>query len=139
MSMNKFTTEDLSRYNILIVDDVPLNLILVQKMLSMFNFRVRTAANGLEAMREILAEKPDLILLDLMMPLMDGFEVITRVREREELSDIRIVVLSALGSNEDIVRSYELGANDFISKPIILEKLVNTVATQFQLIESERK
>lgn len=139
MSMNKFTTEDLSRYNILIVDDVPLNLILVQKMLSMFNFRVRTAANGLEAMREILAEKPDLILLDLMMPLMDGFEVITRVREREELSDIRIVVLSALGSNEDIVRSYELGANDFISKPIILEKLVNTVATQFQLIECERK
>lgn len=139
MSMNKFTTEDLSRYNILIVDDVPLNLILVQKMLSMFNFRVRTAANGLEAMREILSEKPDLILLDLMMPLMDGFEVITRVREREELSDIRIVVLSALGSNEDIVRSYELGANDFISKPIILEKLVNTVATQFQLIECERK
>ncbi|MBR1573682.1 MAG: response regulator [Bacteroidales bacterium] len=137
--MNKFTTEDLSRYNILIVDDVPLNLILVQKMLSMFNFRVRTAANGLEAMREILSEKPDLILLDLMMPLMDGFEVITRVREREELSDIRIVVLSALGSNEDIVRSYELGANDFISKPIILEKLVNTVATQFQLIECERK
>ena len=138
MSMNKFTTEDLSRYNILIVDDVPLNLILVQKMLSMFNFRVRTAANGLEAMREILSEKTDLILLDLMMPLMDGFEVITRVREREELSDIRIVVLSALGSNEDIVRSYELGANDFFSKPIILEKLVNTVATQFQLIECER-
>ena len=125
---------DLSRYNVLAVDDVPLNLILIQKMLAKFNFQIRTAGHGVQAMEAIAAQKPDLVLLDLMMPVMDGFEVITRVRSTPKISDIPIVVLSALNSNEDIVKGYQLGANDFITKPIILEKLLNSIATQFQLI-----
>jgi CheY-like chemotaxis protein len=125
---------DFSKYNVLAVDDVPLNLLLVEKMLSRFNFRIRKASNGSEALEEIAKEKPDLILLDLMMPGIDGFEVLQRIRENPETAGIRIVILSALNSNEDIVKGYNMGANDFITKPIILEKLVNCVATQLQLL-----
>ena len=125
---------DFSKYNVLAVDDVPLNLLLVEKMLSKFKFRIRKAANGRIALEEIAKERPDLILLDLMMPEVDGFEVLRQVRENPETAGIRIVILSALNSTEDIVKGYQLGANDFITKPIIMEKLVNCVATQLQLL-----
>ena len=122
-----------SQYNILIVDDVPLNQMLVQKMLTHYNFRVRIAGNGLECMREIVKERPDMILLDIMMPVMDGFQVLETLRESPELSKIPVVVLSALNSNEDIVKAYNLGAKDFITKPIVMSKLVHSVATQLGL------
>lgn len=125
---------DFTKYNVLAVDDVPLNLLLVEKMLAKFKFRIRKASGGRQAMEEISLEKPDLILLDLMMPEIDGFEVLRRVRENPETSGIRVVILSALNSTEDIVRGYQMGANDFITKPIIMEKLVNCVATQLQLL-----
>ena len=121
---------DLSLFNILVVDDVPLNLLLVEKMLARFNFRVRKAANGREAIREMVEEKPDLVLLDIMMPVMDGFQVLEAVRERKDWTDMKIVVLSALDSNQDIVKAFNLGAKDFITKPIVLSKLLNTVADQ---------
>ena len=126
-------SDDLSRFSILIVDDVPLNCTLVEKMVARFNFDVRTAGNGLECLREIIARKPDLILLDLMMPIMDGFEVLSTVRSKPEMADIKIIVLSALNSNEDIVKAYNLGANDFLSKPIILSKLTHSIATQLNI------
>ena len=125
---------DFTKYNVLAVDDVPLNLLLVEKMLAKFKFRIRKASGGRQAMEEISLEKPDLILLDLMMPEIDGFEVLRRVRENPETSGIRVVILSALNSTEDIVRGYQMGANDFITKPIIMEKLVNCAATQLQLL-----
>ena len=126
-------SDDLSRFSILIVDDVPLNCTLVEKMVARFNFDVRTAGNGLECLREIIARKPDLILLDLMMTIMDGFEVLSTVRSKPEMADIKIIVLSALNSNEDIVKAYNLGANDFLSKPIILSKLTHSIATQLNI------
>ena len=121
---------DLSLFNILVVDDVPLNQLLVEKMLARFNFRVRKAANGREAIREMVEEKPDLVFLDIMMPVMDGFQVLEAVRERKDWADVKIVVLSALDSNQDIVKAFNLGAKDFITKPIVLSKLLNTVAEQ---------
>lgn len=128
---------DYSGLNVLIVDDVPLNLIMVQKMLNRFNFTTRTAANGQLALDAVAAQKPDLILLDLMMPGIDGFEVIRRLRENPDTADIRIVILSALNSNEDVVKGFNLGANDFIMKPIIMEKLLNSVFTQLQFVEAK--
>ena len=130
---------DYSQYNVLAVDDIPLNLLLVQKMLSRFNFKMRTAANGQQALDAVAALKPDLILLDLMMPGIDGFEVIRRLRADPETADIQIVILSALNSNEDVVKGFEVGANDFIMKPIIMEKLLTCVITQMQLVEAKRK
>jgi CheY-like chemotaxis protein len=130
---------DYSKYLVLAVDDIPLNLLLVQKMLSRFNFRLKTAANGQQALDFVAVEKPDLILLDLMMPMVDGFEVIRRLRANPETADIQIVILSALNSNEDVVKGFNLGANDFIMKPIIMEKLLNCVVTQMQLVEAKQK
>ena len=80
------------------------------------------------------SRKPDLILLDLMMPGIDGFEVIKRLRADSATADIRIVILSALNSNEDVVKGFDLGANDFIMKPIIMEKLLNSVFTQLEFV-----
>lgn len=130
---------DYSKYNVLAVDDIPINLLLVQKMLARYNFTLRTAVNGQQALDEVAKQKPDLILLDLMMPEIDGFEVIRRLKENPDTADINIVILSALNSNEDIVKGFSLGANDFIMKPIIMERLLTCVTTQFQLIEAKNK
>ena len=130
---------DYSKYNVLAVDDIPLNLLLVKKMLSRFNFEFRTAADGQQALDAVAAKKPDLILLDLMMPGIDGFEVIRRLRANPETADIQIVILSALNSNEDVVKGFNEGANDFIMKPIIMEKLLSCVVTQMQLVEAKAR
>ena len=130
---------DYTRYNVLAVDDIPLNLLLVQKMLGRFNFTLRTASGGQQALDAVAQQKPDLILLDLMMPGIDGFEVIRRLRADPETADIQIVILSALNSNEDIVKGFNAGANDFIMKPIIMEKLLTCVVTQMQLVQAKSK
>ena len=131
--------QDYSKYNVLAVDDIPLNLLLVQKMLSRFNFKLRTAANGQQALDAVAEQKPHLIRLDLMMPGIDGFEVIRRLRENPETDDIQIVILSALNSQEDVVKGFNVGANDFIMKPIIMEKLLSCVITQMQIIKSKEQ
>ena len=129
---------DYSKFNVLAVDDIPLNLLLVQKMLSRFNFKLRTAANGQLALDAVAEQKPDLILLDLMMPGIDGFEVLRRLRANPETADIQVVILSALNSNEDVVKGFNVGANDFIMKPIIMEKLLTCVITQLQVVEKSK-
>ena len=93
---------DYSQFNVLAVDDIPINLLLVQKMLGRFNFTLRTASNGQLALEAVAQQKPDLILLDLLMPVLDGFEVIKRLRADPATADIQIVILSALNSNEGI-------------------------------------
>ena len=127
---------DYSAFNVLAVDDIPLNLLLVQKMLSRFTFKLRTAANGQLALDAVAQQKPDLILLDLMMPGIDGFEVIRRLREDPETADIQIVILSALNSNEDVIKGFNVGANDFIMKPIIMEKLLSCVVNQLAIAKA---
>ena len=126
---------DLSKHTVLAVDDIPMNLLLISKILSRLNINISTAANGKEALDLIAKQKPSLVLLDLMMPEIDGYEVLRRLRENPETKELRVVVLSALNSNEDIVKGFNLGANDFITKPIILEKLTSCVVTQLQLVE----
>ncbi len=129
---------DFSKFSVLAVDDIPLNLLLVEKMLSRFNFKFRKATNGQLALDAVAQEKPDLILLDLMMPGIDGFEVIRCLRANPETADIQIVILSALTSNEDIIKGFDVGANDFIMKPIIMEKLLTCVVTHLQLAEAKK-
>ena len=128
---------DYSKYNLVMVDDVPLNLLVVTKMLTRFNFRIRTAANGVEALEKMAEEKPDLVLLDILMPQMDGFEALQRIRSNPDTKDTRVVILSALNSTEDIVKGFNLGANDFITKPIIMEKLISCVSDQLRLSDQK--
>ncbi|MBQ6965207.1 MAG: response regulator [Bacteroidaceae bacterium] len=130
---------DVDSLSVLIVDDVPLNILLIKKMLSQYTFEIRTANSGQAALDAIAQKKPDLLLLDLMMPGIDGFEVIKRLRANDDTKDLPIVILSALNSEQDISKGFQLGANDFINKPIIMEKLLSSVTTQINLQAAKRK
>ncbi len=127
---------DSSEMKVLIVDDIPLNVLLIDKMLTPFKFKIFKANSGEKALSIIDNDKPDIILLDLMMPGMSGYEVIENVREKKDKETLPIIILSALNNNEDIVKGFRCGANDFITKPIIMERLHNSVVTQLnQLID----
>ena len=102
-------------------------------MLSQYTFEIRTANGGQAALDAIAQKKPNLVLLDLMMPGIDGFEVIRRLRAADDTKDLPIIILSALNSEQDISKGFQLGANDFINKPIIMEKLLSSVTTQINL------
>ena len=130
---------DVESLSVLVVDDVPLNILLIKKMLSQYTFEIRTANGGQAALDAIAQKMPNLVLLDLMMPGIDGFEVIRRLRADEKTKDLPIIILSALNSEQDISTGFQLGANDFINKLIIMEKLLSCVITQMQLVEATRK
>lgn len=134
MDAQQMMDMDLSAYKVLVVDDINLNLLLVRKMLSKYNFVTITAMNGQEALEKIESEKPVLVLLDLMMPVLDGYDVIRRVRADGAYKNLRIVVLSALNTNENVVKALNLGADEFLTKPITMEKLYESVNTQFEMI-----
>ena len=125
--------------SVLVVDDVPLNILLIKKMLSQYTFEIRTANGGQAALDAIAQKKPTLVLLDLMMPGIDGFEVIRRLRASDDTKDLPIIILSALNSEQDISKGFQLGANDFINKPIIMEKLLSSVTTQLNLQTAKQK
>lgn len=119
---------DYTKIKTLLVDDVALNIKVVEKMISPFKFQIRTASNGEQALKAIAEEQPDLILLDLMMPIMDGFETLQRIRAGEAGDpNVLILILSALNSEKDIIRGMNLGANDFITKPVIMQRLNNVI------------
>ena len=133
--MNNYITPgiDVESLSVLVVDDVPLNILLIKKMLSQYTFEIRTANGGQAALDAIAQKKPNLVLLDLMMPGIDGFEVIRRLRADDATKDLPIIILSALNSEQDISKGFQLGATDFINKPIIMEKLLSSVTTQINL------
>ena len=133
--MNNYITPgiDVESLSVLVVDDVPLNILLIKKMLSQYTFEIRTANGGQAALDSIAQKKPNLVLLDLMMPGIDGFEVIRRLRADDATKDLPIIILSALNSEQDISKGFQLGANDFINKPIIMEKQLSSVTTQINL------
>ncbi len=115
---------------ILVVDDIPLNVLLVKKMLQPLGFETSEAEDGVVAMKKIEADKPDLILLDLMMPRMDGFEVLRRLRASDDTKSIPVIILSALNSNDDVAKGISMGAEDYITKPIIMDRLQSSVIKQ---------
>lgn len=121
---------DACKTSVLIVDDIPINVTLIEKMLKPFHFVIEKANDGQTAIDIVADNKPDLILLDLMMPGINGYDVIKQLRAKEETKQLPIIVISALNSNEDVVKGYDLGANDFLTKPIIMNRLHTSVITQ---------
>lgn len=118
---------DTSQVKVLIVDDIPLNVLLIDKMLAKFKFQILKANSGADALQIIENEKPHIVLLDLMMPGVDGYQVTEQVRQRITKEEMPIIILSALNSNDDINRALALGADDFITKPVMMERLHNCV------------
>lgn len=121
---------------VLVADDIPFGLIYTKKVLSRLNLEVITAVNGQEVLDKALSEKPSLLLLELMLPVIDGYEVIRRLRSDPQLSQSRIIVMSALSTNDNIVRALNLGADDFVVKPIATDKLLKSVLGQIELIRA---
>ncbi|MCA9904004.1 MAG: response regulator transcription factor [Anaerolineae bacterium] len=105
----------------LVVDDEQALRNFVRRNLEVRNFHVHTAANGLEALAHFHARAIDLVILDLMMPNMDGLETIRRIRQT---SQVPIIVLSALGEEEDKIRAFKLGADDYLTKPFGVGELL---------------
>jgi two-component system, OmpR family, alkaline phosphatase synthesis response regulator PhoP len=111
----------------LVVDDDRLLLRLVELNLSKLGIKVILADNGQEALRLAQEERPDVILLDIMMPRMDGYEVIRQLKDSEETRAIPVIMLTAKSNLVDRRRCRELGAVEYITKPFRLEDLRNTV------------
>lgn len=103
---------------VLVVDDILPNVKLLEAKLSSEYYDVLTAMNGEEALRRVAEESPDLVLLDVMMPGMDGFEVCTKIKQNPKTAHIPVVMVTALTDSNDRVRGLDAGADDFLSKPI---------------------
>lgn len=112
---------------ILIVDDLPQNSELLEAYLAPQGYEMLTASSGAEALEKLASHPIDLILLDIMMPEMDGFEVARRVRQNEIMRLLPIILVTALHDTEDRVRGIEAGCDDFISKPVDKSELVARV------------
>ena len=127
-----------SEYKILIVDDVMSNVLLLKVLLTNEKFAIATASNGRQALEQVEKENPDLVLLDVMMPDMSGFEVAQHLKSNPNTADIPIIFLTALNSTADIVKGVQVGANDFISKPFNKEELIIRVTHQISLVAAKR-
>jgi CheY-like chemotaxis protein len=108
---------------ILIVDDDPWILRMVTTVLGKRGYRIHTAADGQEAYLKAIEVKPDLIVTDIMMPKMDGWTLVRSLRARSDLALTPVIFLSALGSDEDRIQGFRLGADDYLPKPFRFEEL----------------
>jgi CheY-like chemotaxis protein len=130
---------DVSKGIILIVDDTPANLRLLSIMLAKQGHKVRVANSGQRALESVQANPPDLILLDIMMPEMSGYEVCKRLKSDVQTSDIPVIFLSALDATESKVNAFRTGGIDYITKPFQLEEVVARVETHLALYSLQKK
>ena len=121
----------MSRGRILVVDDDPRLLHIVEMYLSIEGYDVVTAENGEDGLKEVEAARPDLVILDIMMPGMDGIEACRRIRTNAETQSVPVVMFSALSSDDDVERARLAGANHLITKPFNLVGLGSVVNTFF--------
>ncbi len=125
-----------SKCNVLIVDDVPENIQVISNILYQKDINVLIAQSGKEALNIISRKPPDLILLDILMPEMDGFEVCEYLKHDPTTKDIPIIFLTAKTQTDDIVKGFELGAVDYITKPFHPAELISRVSTHLELKKS---
>jgi class 3 adenylate cyclase/CheY-like chemotaxis protein len=112
---------------LLVVDDTPLNVKLLADLLRATGYAVETAASGKEALEKVAAGAPDLVLLDVMMPEMSGYEVCARIRANPETAMLPVVMVTSLDPGEERVKGIEAGADDFLSKPVNQPELLARV------------
>jgi len=126
-----------SRAKILIVDDEPDYITTIQCRLEWSQYDVITANNGQEAIEKTINEKPDLILLDTSMPVMNGHEVLEQLRQYPELKDIPVIMVTALCEPKDISKASSYGIADYVAKPFdfaaLMEKIENALRTKSKI------
>ena len=125
--------------NVIIVDDTPANLQLLTGMLKERGYKVRPVPSGKLALQAAKNDPPDLILLDIMMPEMDGYEVCERLKADDKLKEISVIFISALNETMDKVRAFSVGGVDYVTKPFQFEEVNARVSTHLELQRQRRK
>lgn len=127
------------RSDILIVDDKPENLKILRELLVCEGYQVRTAINGRLALRSTESKAPDLIILDIRMPVMDGFEVCQHLKAKGNLADIPVIFISGLTETEDKIKAFQAGGVDYIIRPFQTEEVLMRVKTHLKLHGYEKE
>lgn len=136
MTQNSSVSNSENQAIVLAVDDNPRNLQLISSLLNQNGYKVVVASSGENALKYLSIKRPDLILLDVMMPGMSGYEVCEKVKQTPSLADIPIIFLSAKSDLNDIVKGFKLGAADYISKPFKGEEVLARLRTHIELSRS---
>jgi len=113
---------------VIICDDDPLLAELLEHRLGLQGYETAVARDGGEALALIAERSPDAVIMELMLPVNDGYQVLRRIRENDRLKDLPVIMLSARKQARDIVKALELGASDYVTKPFIIEELVVRLA-----------
>ena len=136
--MIEISTPDLRRQTILIIDDTPINLTVLAESLEGRGFRVAIAQDGKEGLQRAEFAQPGLILLDVMLPGLDGFEVCRRLKANVRTRDIPVIFMTALSGCEDKVNGFAVGGIDYVTKPLQMDEMVARVDTHLKLYASQR-
>lgn len=139
MNVSRPHSDQETTARILIVDDEPKNIAILVNLLEEKGYRVRAARDGKYALRSLEAETVDLILLDIMMPEMSGFEVCEKLKENSRTASIPVIFLTALEEIKDKIKGLELGAVDYITKPFNLDEVYARVCRQLKLKSEYKK
>jgi DNA-binding response OmpR family regulator len=114
---------------ILLVDDEPQVLRLLQLSLEQAGYQVATAENGQQALEQVASDKPDLVLMDSVMPLMDGMEALKRLKSNVATAEIPVVMLTAKDCPDEMAKSWEVGTDLYLTKPILTSELLDFIQT----------
>jgi DNA-binding response OmpR family regulator len=124
-------------HRILVVDDEPDITALVAYHLAKAGFRVSTAANGPDALKAAREEKPDIVILDLMLPGISGYDILAEMRKREETRDVGVILLTARREETDRIRGLTLGADDYLTKPFDIDELLARMRALLRRVEGD--
>jgi len=124
--------------HVLVVDDHPPTVRLIRKALQNEGLRVTAARNGAECLLAIEGERPDLVVLDVIMPVMDGFQTLRVLREREETKRLPVVILSIRSDDHDVLKGLSTGADVYITKPFKMEEVVLAVRRLLQIGQEQQ-
>jgi len=128
-----------TRARILVVDDVPQNVKLLEQLLTLSDYEVITASSGAEGLAKVASGKPDLVLLDVVMPQMSGYEVCRAIRANDATQLLPVVMVTALDPAEERIKGIEAGADDFLSKPINQPELLARVKSLLRIRSLHRQ
>jgi diguanylate cyclase (GGDEF)-like protein len=134
----KTDNDELAGMKILLVDDVPLNIEILFQTLKSKNYQISMANNGAKALELIPKLQPDLILLDIMMPVMDGIETCKRLKADESTREIPVIFITAKSTTDDVVEGFKVGGVDYVTKPFRLEEVLARVETHLRLRKAQK-
>lgn len=127
------------KYKVLVVDDSQLSIDLIIELLEDSGYEIHSAVNGKMALNRLKNEGFDLVLLDVMMPVMNGYEVCREIKNTPGISDIPVIFITAKNDNENIIKGFEAGAVDYVTKPFHTKELMMRVRTHIELVRSKRE